>query len=81
MNDPYEHSVSLRIQSECGKLRTRKTLNTDTFHAVGMKVVNKNIFKVIAMKGLEQKLKLSDVSNKLFFKFYQIQHITPGAAL
>ena len=27
-------SVSLRIHSECGKIRTRKTLNTDTFHAV-----------------------------------------------
>ena len=24
----------LRIQSECGKMRTRKTPNTDTFHAV-----------------------------------------------
>ena len=30
------YSVSLRIQSECGKMRTRKTPNTDTFHvAVG----------------------------------------------
>ena len=28
------YSVSLRIQSECGKIRTRKTSNTDTFHAV-----------------------------------------------
>ena len=26
--------VSLRIQSECGKMRTRITLNTDTFYAV-----------------------------------------------
>ena len=26
--------VSFRIQSESGKLRTRKTLNTDTLHAV-----------------------------------------------
>ena len=25
--------VSLRIQSECGKIRTRKTTNRDTFHA------------------------------------------------
>ena len=29
-----EYSVSLRIQPECGKIRTRKTQNTDTFHAV-----------------------------------------------
>ena len=28
------YSVSLRIQSECGKIRARITLNTDTFHAV-----------------------------------------------
>ena len=28
------YSVSLRIQSECRKLRTRKTPNTGTFHAV-----------------------------------------------
>ena len=27
-------SVSLRIQSECGKMGTRITPNTDTFHAV-----------------------------------------------
>ena len=29
-----EHGVSLRIQSECGKIRTRITPNTETFHAV-----------------------------------------------
>ena len=29
----YEE-VSLRIQSNCRKIRTRKTPNTDTFHAV-----------------------------------------------
>ena len=28
------YSVSLRIQSECGKIRTRITPNKDTFHAV-----------------------------------------------
>ena len=27
------YSVSLRIHSECGKIRTRKTPNTDTFYA------------------------------------------------
>ena len=27
------YGVSLRIQSECGKIRTRKTPNTDTFHS------------------------------------------------
>ena len=28
------YSVSLNIQSECGKIRTRKAPNTDIFHAV-----------------------------------------------
>ena len=28
------YGVSLRIQSECGKIRTRITPNTDTFYAV-----------------------------------------------
>ena len=31
------YSVSLRIQSECRKIRTTKTPNTDTFYAVNMK--------------------------------------------
>ena len=29
----------VRIQSECGKIRTRKTLNTDLFHAVFISVL------------------------------------------
>ena len=29
----------VRIQSECGNMRTTKTLNTDTFHAVPVKDV------------------------------------------
>ena len=32
--NPETYSVSLRIQSKCGKMRTRITPNTDTFHAV-----------------------------------------------
>ena len=28
------YGVSLHIQSKCEKMRTRTTLNTDTFHAV-----------------------------------------------
>ena len=28
------HRVPLRVQNECGKIRTRKTPNMDTFHAV-----------------------------------------------
>ena len=32
--DTERYSVSFRIQSTCGKIRTIKTPNTDTFHAV-----------------------------------------------
>ena len=28
------YSVTLRIQSKCGKIRTRNTPNMDTFHSV-----------------------------------------------
>ena len=31
-----KYSVSLRIQPECGKIRTRKTPNTDPFYAVSI---------------------------------------------
>ena len=30
----YRYEVSLRIQSECGEMRTRITLNLDTFYVV-----------------------------------------------
>ena len=30
------YSVNLRIQSKCGKIRTRKTPKTDTFHALNL---------------------------------------------
>ena len=33
-SDWIQNSVSLCIQSECGKTQTRKTPSTDTFHAV-----------------------------------------------
>ena len=35
------YSVSLRIQSECRKIRTRKTPNTDTSHTVSLRLSNK----------------------------------------
>ena len=40
----YRETVSLRIQSKWGEIRTRKTPNTDTFHALPFKgVVKKHI--------------------------------------
>ena len=38
---PPSNSVSLRIQSECAKIRTRKTPYLDTFHAV-MSAIDKH---------------------------------------
>ena len=38
------YGVSLLIQSECGKIRTRITPNTDTFHAVKVFISNFNVF-------------------------------------
>ena len=38
-----KYGVSLHIQPKCGKITTRKTSNTDTFHAVGVKVINVQI--------------------------------------
>ena len=42
------YSVSFRIQSECGKIRTRKTPNTDTFHIVITVILfySNNIIKI-----------------------------------
>ena len=34
--DMRKYGVSLRIQSECRKMQIRTTLNTDTFHKVGV---------------------------------------------
>ena len=36
------HSLSLRIQFECGKMRTRITPNTDTFYAVLFQNISPN---------------------------------------
>ena len=33
------HSVPLRIQSECGKMRTRITRNTETFYVVNIMLI------------------------------------------
>ena len=40
-SDPYfpRHVVSLRTQSECRKIRTRKTSNTDTFYEVSVRQI------------------------------------------
>ena len=44
--------VSCRIQSECGKMRTRKTSNTDTFHAVSVK----SVFKILSESKMDREV-------------------------
>ena len=47
----------LRIQSKCGKIRTRKTPNTDTFHAVSRSVME--AFWLAASLYIENKMKMN----------------------
>ena len=57
------HSVSLRIQSKCGKIRTRITPNTDTFPAVILSW--KRIQKIYFLYGHNN---LFQIDEQLFFK-------------
>ena len=45
------HSISLSIQSECGKMWTRKTSNRDTFHAVLVFTIFKFIVESICFSA------------------------------
>ena len=71
-SDPYfpafelnteRYGISLRIQSECGKIQTRKTPNTDTFHAE-LSMSSSLIFGVVSSKKLAKSIS-SIVRNKL----------------
>ena len=42
MKSFFNETLSLRIQSECGKLQTRITPNTDTFYPVDVINIFKN---------------------------------------
>ena len=46
------YSVSLRIQSECGKIRTTKTPNIDNFHAVRFMIVSPQLVNSAKRKFL-----------------------------
>ena len=76
---PHLDSESLRIQSECGKMRTRITPDMSFFNAVNltfylskMKLNNKDIVSVIRQKGESQnvcfkKTKHTEFSEKQTF--------------
>ena len=44
------YEISLRIQSKCVELRTRITINTNTFHAVYVYLLCFNIDKIQSLK-------------------------------
>ena len=67
-NFPHSYSVSLRIKSECGKIRTRITPNTYAFYAV---------VRTVTRKGFKEceyilKYKIKEYSNDGFEIFCDI---------
>ena len=56
---PYSDWIrrSLRIQSECGKMRTRITANTDTFHAVSFSLIGSNLKLLLSIRLWMKSLK------------------------
>ena len=53
--DKERYGVSLRIQSECGKIRTRLTPNTDTLYTMIARLEKINIALFVINKRLNQK--------------------------
>ena len=64
------YSLSLRIQSECGKIRTRMTPNTDTFYVVPYAILLKGYYKrQVHYDGLTKVLPKQLFAFSLFFFF------------
>ena len=48
-NSPHSrYGISLRIQSECGKIRNRNTLNTEIFHVVPSTHIFRDVFGILS---------------------------------
>ena len=64
------YSISLRILSECGKIRTRITPNTDTFYAVLVSVIERcPLHRAFSHIGLSfPVLGYSAIASKVFKK-------------
>ena len=60
--------ISLRIQSECGKMRIRTTPNIDTFHAVYHKS-KKSIFLSIFESNIQNIESVAILKTTLFYLF------------
>ena len=74
-----EYGISLRIQSECGKIRTRITPNTDTFHAMQDFPYIFNICTECTQsykkEELSKRITFYFLRNKLLLKFKYIEHL------
>ena len=57
--------ASLRTQSKCGKIQTRKTPHTDTFQAVLKVLLNCSKFLTSEIKSLQKLQHLSQINTRL----------------
>ena len=70
-----KYSVSLHIQSECGKIRTRKTPKMDTFYAVEIAPIYKvdlafdNSEPISCHESLS--IPLENIRKPMFFGYFQ----------
>ena len=60
-------NVSLRIQSECGKIRTKISLNMDTFYAVLMSAVSSSCTSVCSYE--------LDIKVTIYFHKFIVTHM------
>ena len=67
--------VSLRIQSECGKIQTRITQNTDTFYAVTeancIVTLILHVMSTVTKTNIKSKKKSIKKISKIYFWLYQ----------
>ena len=57
------HGASLRIQSKCWKIRTRKTPNMDTFHALLRMLKDYHAMKMLGNICLEKSFETEDLKH------------------
>ena len=77
MREKCPYSVSLHIQSKCGKTRTRKTPNTDTFHAViGKAITAPGFYNNLHFHLLDtSRLAVSSLTGFLYLQIEKSQHV------
>ena len=78
---PHSHEVYLRIQSECGKIRTRLNPNTDTFHAVHNAKIKKIEDKIFDITNLASNASLNGKINEVKREIPSITNLVTTSAL